>query len=168
MRGARAPILVLLTVLGLGIFDLARHIPRLPARVAVHFDGAGRPNGWTTPDQLLHLDVLLLLGVVVLVGAGAVLALFLPTALINLPNKDYWFAPERARSSRERMGRHLLWMTVITAGLVVAINHLVFLVNLSPGPPRLATPFAAILVAFVVAVGGWTVRLMTLFRRPRP
>jgi serine/threonine-protein kinase len=168
MRGARAPLLILLSVLALGIADLVRHIPRLPARVAVHFDVAGRPNGWTTPDQLLHMDVLLLLGVVVLVGAGALLALFLPTALINMPNKDYWFAPERARSSRERMAHHLLWMTVITSGLVVAINHLVFLANLSPGPPRLASPFAAVMLAFVVAVAVWTVRLMTLFRRPRP
>jgi hypothetical protein len=28
---------------------------RLPARMAVHFDAAWRPNGWTTREDALHL-----------------------------------------------------------------------------------------------------------------
>jgi len=38
-------------VLG-AVADLAVHYPRLPEKVATHFNESGRPDGWSTPGVM--------------------------------------------------------------------------------------------------------------------
>jgi hypothetical protein len=168
MRGGRAPFLVLLAILGLGAADMARHVPRLPGRVAIHFDFAGHANGWARPVDLVRIHGIVLLCLLLVTGAAALMTRHLPPSLINVPNKRYWFAPERSESSRQRLGAHMVWMMVISAGLIVALQHLVFLANLGTAAPRLpSTGLMVLLVAFLTALGAWTAGLLRLFRRPR-
>jgi hypothetical protein len=168
VRGARGPLVVLLALLaGWGV-DTMRLLARLPGRVAVHFDAAGAPNGWTTPRGFVAVDAALLLIVTMVMLGGVAASHFLPPSLINIPHRDYWFAPERRRETRARLLRHMLWMVCVAVGLLVTINHFLLAVNLRPGPPRLAAAELAVpLALFLVAVTVWTVRLFLLFPRPR-
>jgi uncharacterized membrane protein len=158
---------VLVGIVAIGAIDVARHLPRMPARMAVHFDAAGRANGWMAPGWEPTLIMCLVIAVVT---ASAFLTRYLPPSLINVPNRDYWFAPERRRDSSDRLCAHLLWMAAITAGLLVAVDHLVFMANLQPASPRLPTVgFVVVMATFLVAIVAWTIRMRRLFpRRPKP
>ena len=91
-RGLQVIFLVL--VLGAVAQGLWQHA-HLPARVASHFDGAGRANGWMSRDAMLGWQ----LGTVLFIAARfeGIVALqpLLPAEVVNLPHRDYWLAPER-------------------------------------------------------------------------
>ena len=81
--------------------------PALPERVASHFDGAGRPNGWSSKESFVGLmlgmtvfHAALFLGIEQLVRRA-------PAKWINLPHKEEWLAPARAggRQGRSRAAR---------------------------------------------------------------
>jgi uncharacterized membrane protein len=51
--------------LGLAVYSFVvidRNIPRLPARIPTHFNSAGNPNAWGSPDSLWLLLVIQVLG----------------------------------------------------------------------------------------------------------
>jgi uncharacterized membrane protein len=145
-----------------------RHsLQRLPERIATHFDGAGVPNGWMSRDGLGAFDFLFLAFVLAVILGSGFLIRFLPARMINVPNRDFWFAPERSRQSHARMFTHMLWFACLMVGFLIAVNQLVYLTNLRPGQPRLPFPgFVALLVGFLLAVIAWVVRLHRLFPRP--
>ena len=76
---------------GLGV----NYHPKLPDTVASHFNGSGEADGFSS--KLTHSITMVCL------QAGMVLMFLilgfalkkLPTSMVNIPNKDYWFAPER-------------------------------------------------------------------------
>ncbi|HXZ60089.1 MAG TPA: DUF1648 domain-containing protein [Steroidobacteraceae bacterium] len=66
----------------------------LPEVVASHFDGAGRVNGYMRrAPYIATLMVILVLPLLVVIVTNRALAA--PNARINLPNREYWLAPER-------------------------------------------------------------------------
>src|SRR2546423_1804970 len=110
MRALRAPVVVLLLFVAAAAIDYALYLRLMPDRVATHFSGAGLPNGWMSRRQLALFDVGLLgFLLLLLIGLG-LLGRFLPPTLINVPHRDYWFAPERRRESADRLFRHVLWL----------------------------------------------------------
>jgi len=71
------------------VLEIVYYYPLLPERVASHFDGYGRPNGWSSRDAFIAINAsVTLLMAVLYAGIGFALPR-LPEALINLPNKDY-------------------------------------------------------------------------------
>jgi len=82
---------------------------RLPEVVASHFNGRGVPNGWQTKSAFFTVFV----GVSVLaavVGFGIPrIIISLPVALINLPNKRYWLAPEHLAGTMEFLNQFFAW-----------------------------------------------------------
>lgn len=71
----------------------------LPDRVASHFNGAGQPDGWMGKSAFL-----VTMGSVAVAIAGVFLLISwlmprMPVSLINMNNKEYWFAPERRRET---------------------------------------------------------------------
>src|SRR5262245_40603264 len=67
----------------------------MPEVVATHYDGAGNPNGWMSRTGMVgfHLGML---GVTALAFVGLPVALRrMSSTLINIPNREYWLAPER-------------------------------------------------------------------------
>src|SRR6267378_6204455 len=109
MHDARLPRLVFaaLTV-GAAIY-FSSHYPQLPDVVASHFNGRGVPNGWQTKSAFFTVFV----GVSVLaavVGFGIPrIIISLPVALINLPNKRYWLAPEHIAGTMEFLNQFFAW-----------------------------------------------------------
>ena len=118
-------------------------------------------------DGLGSFDFLFLAFVLAVILGSGFLIRFLPARMIDVPNRDYWFAPERSRQSHTRMFSHMLWFACLMVGFLIAVNHLVFLTNLRPGQPRLpGAAFITLLVGFLVAVIAWGMRLYRLFPRP--
>src|SRR5450631_3005064 len=79
----------------MAIVQCIHDFPLLPDRMASHFAASGAPNGWMSKTQFFIVFAVVFLP-----------ALFVefwlhrkiektPGARINLPNKEFWLAPER-------------------------------------------------------------------------
>jgi uncharacterized membrane protein len=156
----------LFVVLVLVGFLQTRHTAMtLPPVVAVHFVKGGAPNGWQTQSQMLML-ALVLLGVCVLVGFGIPrIIAAIPVALVNLPNKTYWFAPERREQTIDFFKTWFAWFGCALLAFMIFVNHLVYEAN-QRQPKHLDT--GAFLVAtftFLVFVAIYSMRIILRFGR---
>jgi uncharacterized membrane protein len=138
----------------------------LPERVATHFGGGGRPNGWMTRDgyRVFMLLFVTLLPLFMVLMAGGMPRLF-PNAT-NIPNRHHWMAPERREEALRFLAAHACWLGWLMVVFIVGIHVLLLQANHSE-PVRLPEqPFFMMLGAFVLGLAVWIVVLLRRFRRP--
>jgi uncharacterized membrane protein len=157
--------LILVGLVFLGFAQALIYYPQMPTPMASHFDGAGIPNGWSTPAQFFGLAI-----TVELLSAGCFLIGRLvgrmPTSMINLPNKEYWLAPERREQTMRRFSDSMIDFGIITHALLLYAFQLCILANLNP-PPRLSHGIVWALILYAVLTVAWTIRMLTSYRVPR-
>jgi uncharacterized membrane protein len=137
----------------------------LPPLVASHFGANGQPNAWMTRSDFAWSTVLPLVVVVVVALLAPLLVAKLPVSMVNLPNKNYWLAPERKDASFRRLRARMEWFGVALLAFLAFVYDLVFKANTGGG--GLANgPFLAALVGFLVFTIVWTVSLHRAFPRP--
>jgi uncharacterized membrane protein len=140
---------------------------RLPDWVAVHFDAAGRANGFMTRAGCRDFMLLSTLGAPLLITiATALLPRLVPASLINIPHRDYWLAPERASASLLFLSEQGLWFGCIFVVFLAAVDGLLVKAN-SVSPPEFPNRlFVVTLILFFCVVGAWFVRMLRRFRAP--
>jgi uncharacterized membrane protein len=153
----------LIGVLAVSAMDAAYHYPLLPARVASHFGASGQADGWMPKDAFMVMNASLLLFTAVLMGSIQTLVRYLPDDSINLPNKEYWLAPERRALTMNIVGSYFLWFAVATNTLLAAILHLVYRANLSSGNGLNSLTWI-ILGAYLAYTAIWTISLTRGFK----
>jgi serine/threonine-protein kinase len=156
---------IVLAVVAGGVIA-AWHWPALPERVASHFDGAGRPDGWTSRGSFVGL----MLGMTVFHAAVFLgleqLVRRSPKRWINLPHKEEWLAPGREARTREVLAAHLLALGLATIVLVDLLTAMTLATN-AGGAPRLGAGVWILLAGFVAATLAIVVRMLVVFgRRP--
>ncbi len=161
MNQRRVSLVLLLAV----ALQIAYYYPQLPDRVAAHFDAVGRPNGWAPKEAFLALYALVVALMMALFVIVPMLVARLPVSLINLPNKEYWLAPERRRQTWLMIRSSLAALGNATVAFVLIVFQLVIHANLSP-PPVLSPAMWVLLLALLAFAAIWTVRFTRAFRRP--
>jgi serine/threonine-protein kinase len=163
MRSLLAALLALVVLLAVAAADLAHYYPLLPDRIAVHFGPSGAGNQWQSKAD--YFGGMLQWGwfpPLVILGSGllsAFLILFLPGA-VQLPNKDYWTAPEHRVAAASLVLGYLTWFLVLLLALFLALTHLTFVANLGPAPAIGTGSTVLLLVGFLAAVVAWLVLFM--------
>lgn len=160
----RWSLLVLLLALA-AIFIVATG-DKLPSTVASHFGAGGRADGFMSRDGYVAFMAAITVGVPLLIALGGLLARLLPTGLVNLPNKDYWLAPERRDAALATLERWLVAFAGALAFFLCYVHWLVVEANAAT-PPRLPeTPFIAGLAIFIAAALGWSIAFYSRFAAP--
>jgi uncharacterized membrane protein len=163
---ARPSRTVFVVLLAAAFLQMGWYYPRLPERMASHFDAAGRANGFLPKPAffILYAGVLALLSVVFLLTP--MLIARLPSGMINLPNRDYWLAPERRVLALAKVqafsvgfGNAMLLFLLLVFRDVMRANLLEV--------PELSMRIWVFLVLLATFSIVWTVRLMRSFRLPR-
>jgi len=156
---------VFLALIAATLAQMAWYYPRLPVRVASHFDAAGQANAFLPKDAFfaVHLVVLGLMSLVFLVVPALIVRL--PPTLINLPNKEYWLAPERRVRTAEKLQSFLVGFGNVMVLFLLLVFGEAMRANLLPRP-HLSNRIWVMLVLLGVWVIGWTVRLVRAFRLP--
>ncbi|MEZ5428051.1 MAG: DUF1648 domain-containing protein [Pyrinomonadaceae bacterium] len=160
MRTARIIIFFLIGVL---VAQCVYYYPNLPEKMASHFNAAGEPNGWMSKNVFFIFEA----GLLLLILAEFTLIPFLirrsPAKMINLPNKDYWLAPERRDEAFAVIGNYFDWFSVLLAALFIAVNQLVFQANLAR---ENISPLAiwVVLCGFLAFVIFWLVKFVRRFK----
>ncbi len=139
--------------------------PRLPERVASHFDAAGVADGWMS--RITYLIVMAVFGLLfplfVPLLSWAVRAA--PASMINLPHRDYWLAREHRGATNAFLFRHALWLASLQMGLVIVIHRLTLNAN-RQDPPHLSNLVWAVLGVFLASTVVWGWQFVHHFRQP--
>jgi serine/threonine-protein kinase len=140
---------------------------RLPATVASHFGFAGQADAFMSRPFYLAFMCAFAAGIpMLLVALPAWIARRWPRAL-NLPNRDYWLAPERLEATTQSLTSHFVAFGVALSLLLAFVHWEVVQANLRKPPMLDNGRFAAAMVAFVLVALFWTFRFFARFRRPR-
>ncbi len=157
-------------VISLIIFGLGLQIvywPQLPARMATHFGKDGTPNDWMNKSIATTVNCALVVVIPLFFIAIGSLLRGLPTTLINIPNREFWFAPERREQSIQWISTTMSWFGAAIALFVVVINHLTFVAN-RDGESLNSAAFLTALGLFLAAALALVVTVTIRFRRMAP
>lgn len=139
----------------------------LPELVASHFGAGGAANGFMPRGQYMGFMLALVLAVPSLIFFAGRLASSVQVRFINLPNKQYWLAPERRAATLMSLGRRGVWAAYGTLATLCAGHWCIVRANVEH-PPRLEQgPFIGILSLFLLALlTGMLVVVGRFFRVP--
>ena len=138
---------------------------RLPSMVASHFAGSGTANGFMPRGIYAWFMLGLVVGLPALMIGLTWVSIANPKARINLPNKDYWLAPERRAETIEFLRAGILWFGFMLVAFLCYVHWLVVLAN-RVQPAQLAnTWFIGGLVVFLAALLIWLKMFLGHFRQ---
>jgi len=154
------------TLIGIVVLQALIYYPQLPARLASHFDAGGQPNGWSSKFVYFAVQGLVVLLLALCFGALPRWVERAPNGLVNLPNKDYWLAPERRTTTLGQIASALTWFGCVALVLVIAITSLVIDFNLNRDRVLPTASIWALLGSVGVCTVALILRLLYLGRRP--
>lgn len=162
MKAFRAPIIWLILLYAIFFCCLAFTARQLPERVASHFSTGGQADGWMSRSAYLQFISIF----------GSIVPLFiimvfrsLPMNLINVPNRDFWFAPERCAQSHDYIFRQSFWFACLMIGLFTGV-HLAIIQANGQSSARLSLPvLLGVLGIFMIGILTWAANLFRHFSR---
>ena len=139
---------------------------QLPPTVASHFVGSGEADAFMSRPTYLAAMCFFSAGVPALMVFFTRRLIHRAPQRVNLPNREYWLAPERREASLRAITAHMMQFGFALSLLLAFAHWEVIQANLLE-PPRLANDrFLTALGLFVLATGWWLYRLYARFRRP--
>lgn len=105
-------------------------IDRLPDIMAVHYGVGGTPDRFSSPSEF---------GTGMMIGGGVVFLLFaliaiflprFPEGFINIPNREYWLAPDRRSHSLASFSNLFLLYGAVTLLFLLFVSRAVVNANL--------------------------------------
>ena len=161
----RLPWFLFAVIFFVTLFGWWRGYAGMPERLASHFDAAGAPNGWMSKDQFFTLNSILA-GLAVFIGLFPPLLIAkLSPSLINLPNKNYWLAPEHRDETIAFFERWFGWFACAFLLFLALVMQMVIESNRSATPQLPSDQFMYLLVGFLLFTGVWVFLMVWKFSR---
>ena len=129
--------------------------PQLPETIASHFDASGQANGFMTKNSFFAFETILLVFLTAMFSLIAKWLPKMPDSSVNLPNKDYWLAPERRAQTFAVFDNFFAWLNVAVAAMFVGINQIVLTANLTrkdPNPMTLWIVLGAFFALIIILI----------------
>ena len=139
---------------------------KLPDPVPSHFDAAGHVNGEMSLFDLYLLMIILHVVMLVLFPVLGAFLKLIPNSFINVPNKDYWLAPERRDSTLLFNSTYLVAIGWQTSWLLIFIFHLTCMVAVN-NRATIMPDFNFAITGYLIVVFGGVIYLYYKFRRPK-
>ena len=150
MSDTRIPNRLFFAIVLAAIAQCVHDFPLLPDRIASHFGASGMPNGWMTKTQFLVMYGVVLLPALAVEFWVSHQIKNKPDAKLNLPNKEYWLAPERRAETFGYFENFFAWFGCAFLFVVVFAMGLAMRANFDT-PPQLPTgPIVSDIVGFVL------------------
>jgi uncharacterized membrane protein len=167
MPGTRLPKSSFFAIVLATFAQCVHDFPRLPDRVASHFAASGMANGWMTKTQFMVMYGVVLLPALAIEFWVSHRIANQPDARINLPNKEYWLAPERRAETFAYFDSFCAWygcaflfVAAFAMGLAMRANF--------DSPPQLPTvPIVSDIAGFVLFNVAAVIAMFRRFSSPR-
>jgi serine/threonine-protein kinase len=162
--GALVVLLVGLCVVFLAF--IAWSATQLPEQVSTYFGLGGHADQLSSRSHALFLMGGLGLLLPLMPAAMSLALRFVPNDFINIPNREYWLAPERREATYRFFSRQLLWLSYLFVCFFVGMHWLTLQAHrdFSICPPSGA--FVATVGVLLMALGVWWATFMCHFRLP--
>jgi serine/threonine-protein kinase len=167
LPGTRIPRGIFFAIVLATIAQCVHDFPLLPDRLASHFGASGIPNGWMTKTQFMLMYGVVLLPALTIEFLVSHQIANKPDARLNLPNKEYWLAPERRAETFAYFETFFAWYGCVFLFVVVYAMGLAMRANFET-PPQLPTgPIASDIAGFVLFNVGAVIAMLRRFSMPR-
>ena len=162
MRNNRNVVYILLALI---VVQCVVYYPILPDILASHFDWRGIPNGWQSKPWffITYLSMVILVYLIHVLGPW--LVKHKRYRLVNIPNKDYWFSPERAEKSTATISAMLSRLSAVSLLFILSLIQFVIIANLQPDIVLPSTWTGPLVGIFFVYLLLWIARILWRFRR---
>src|SRR5690349_7774813 len=122
-------------------------------------------NGWQTKPAFFTVFVgVSILAAVIGFGIPRIIA-SLPPQLMNLPNKQYWLAPDRVAETEAFLNNYFAWFGCAVFLVIILTFDYAIQSNLHPENRPGISRMWYILAGFLAFVTVWIIRLLTRFLR---
>ena len=158
---------VLVAIVMCALVQAIYYYPRLPERIASHFDASGHPDGLGTRNEFFAVEGAVVAGMTVLLLLLEWLVPRMPASRVNMPNKDYWLAPERRAATDLMIQRWLSAFLLLSLGFLVYVIQLAILVNVTGDNAYMSVPMWAGLGVFLLLDIALSVQFILKSRKPR-
>jgi hypothetical protein len=127
----------------------------LPENVAVHFSLGGDSNGWMS-----KVTYIITFGFIGTVSSLLVILSFYKFRsstknTINLPNRDYWLAPERFQQTILDLMNFGIWFANVTLILFIGGGSLILDANMHSNVHSIPFKYGIVLLLFPFAILLW-------------
>jgi len=165
MQDARLPKLIFVVLaVGAAIY-FSTYYAQMPDVVASHFNGRGFPNGWQSKPAFFGLFAAVSV-LIVIIGFGIPrIIASVPPRLINLPNKQYWLAPEHLAETMTFLNAYFAWFGCAVFLIMILTFDYAIQSNLHPDNRPDVSRMWYILVGFLAFVLVWIIRMFAHFNR---
>ena len=156
-----------IAVLLLCLFEMARLWLITPDQMAAHFNAQGLPDRFAPKAEFFWFQAQTLLVVILVSLPLQVLFLVLPPNLINMPNREFWLAPERREETIGRLNSFGAMLFGVIALMIQTAFEISAYANLRTPIQFDAGLMGAIMVTGMVVIGLLLMQLLISFRLPR-
>lgn len=141
--------------------------PLMPDLMASHFNGTGQANGWAPRVGffILYSGLIVLLFITFRIFPR--LLKRFPDNLINLPNKNYWLAPEHREATFTVIEKQMTLFGNATVMLIIGTMQLVFRANVNGSHRISGETMWIMLAAYILISIVWTVQFIRKFKNPQ-
>ncbi len=161
MKLFAAILLILCAALLVGV-AIADH-QQLPDRIASHFDGGGKPNGWMSRSSFTWSMITVGVGIPAFVIGIMYSIRFFPAKFLNVPNPAYWRDPKNYRKACDFLFTSSLWFGSAFLIWQVFFSHMIVAAN-QIAPPHLDSGKVILLtIPLLVFTFGWVIVLVMRF-----
>ena len=153
-------LLVLLIILT--IVHIVYYYPRMPEEMISQFDSHGQPSSTMSRSAFFIIYAALVVMMGLLFPGMGLLLKKIPVGLINLPRREYWFAPERKEETIRVLNIYFVWFGNATLIFILLLMHYMFMVNLGE-ESHFMIRFGWVLGIYLAFVLAWTGHLLIRF-----
>jgi len=166
MHNSGLPKLVYVLLAACGLIYFSFVYPQLPDLMASHFNAGGVATSFMPKAGFfgLFLFVMIFASIPAFLVPWQIAAL--PNNKINLPNKEYWLAPERRAETIQYIGMRMGWFGCALLAFLLYGFHFAVSANLRPDHTFDSTSFLFGLGVFFAFIFVWLTRMLGHFRRP--
>jgi uncharacterized membrane protein len=164
----RLPRLLYFVLLISSLLMMVYYYPQMPRRMASHFAADGRINGWQSREGFFALMLLV-------TSSSAIICFFVPRQIaaqpnhrINLPNRDFWLAPERREQTMRFIAAMMGWFGCGVLIVLISGTYLALQANLAPYGRFNSEAMLVVLAAFLVSLFIWLIRFIRHFQSLAP
>ena len=128
---------MLAMILIAAIVQSVYYYPKLPDQILSQFTVTGEVDDYIAKFTLFIIMLSTIFGTAVSLTLGTLLAMKKAPQLVNLPNKDYWFAPEHKQETIAFVFKIMVKLTIASIIMMIAILQSIIWVSIgsleSPG-----------------------------------
>ena len=168
MDDPRLPRMLYLFLVLVCLLMMAYYYPRMPLRMASHFGADGSANSWQPRKSFFLLSILIC-------ASSAVVTFLAPwqiasksNARINLPNREYWLAPERRETTMRYIAATMGWFGCGLMSVLISGTFLALRANLAPDHRFNSEAMLCVMAAFLLSLMFLMLGFIRHFQRVSP